>query len=302
MPLSPSSAVHEVTSAEAFSRAAPLYESDEELNPLARWTRRRSLAILDAAFQPGDRVIEIGCGTGVEAIHLARRGVTVVATDAAPGMIAALSAKIAPGGPADDLADRIMPIFLPAHRIGDLLDDPDLDHLIRTPHPLRGYPALRNPFDGAYSSMGPLNCEPDLNPVADALSQLIRPGGRVVLGLLNRWCLWEMAWYLRSLQPKIAFRRWPGRAEATSRSAWQEEKFTCYYWDRSTIERAFSQHFRVTRREGLPWLLPPFYLDGLIRRAPRFFKLIARIDRRFAALWPAYDIGDHLVIQLKRLM
>src|SRR6478672_2758552 len=111
---SPPHAIHEVSSAEAFSRAAPLYESDEELNPLARWTRRRSLATLDAAFQPGDRVIEIGCGPGVEAIHLARRGVTVVATDVAPGMIAVLSTTIAPGGPAHDVADRIIPILLPA--------------------------------------------------------------------------------------------------------------------------------------------------------------------------------------------
>src|SRR6266571_718963 len=102
MSYNPTSPVQEVTSAEAFSRAAPLFESDEEVNPLARWTRRRSLAALDAAFHPGDRVIEIGCGTGIEATHLARRGITVVATDAAPGMIATISAKIAPGGPAHE--------------------------------------------------------------------------------------------------------------------------------------------------------------------------------------------------------
>ena len=95
--------VREVSSAQAFSRAAPLFEGDEEVNPLARWTRRRSVATLDAAFGPGDLVIEIGCGTGIEATHLARRGVSVVATDAAPGMIAAISAKTAPGGVAHDL-------------------------------------------------------------------------------------------------------------------------------------------------------------------------------------------------------
>jgi SAM-dependent methyltransferase len=275
---------HEVTSAEAFSRAAPLFESDEEVNPLARWTRRRSLATLDAAFGPGDRVIEIGSGTGIEAVHLARRGVTVVATDVAPGMIDAISAKIAPGGPAHDVADRIIPVLVPAHRLADLLDRFGLAS-----------------FDGAYSSMGPLNCEPDLKPVADALAVLVKPGGRLVFGILNRWCLWETAWYLRALQPKLAFRRWSGRAEATSRPQWQEEKFTCYYWNRGTIERAFSPHFRVTRREGLPWFLPPLYLDGLIRRAPRFFSRIARLDRRFASLWPAYDIGDHLLIQFQRI-
>jgi len=275
--------VHDVTSAQAFSRAAPLFEGDEEVNPLARWTRRRSLATLDAAFGPGDRVIEIGCGTGIEATHLARRGVSIVATDAAPGMIAAISAKLTPGGIAHDLHVKIEPVLLPAHRLGELVE--------------RYGPAS---FDGAYSSMGPLNCEPRLEPVAAALARLVRPGGRLVFGILNRYCLWETAWYLRALQPRLAFRRWGGRAEATSRPAWQEEKFTCYYWNRGAIERVFRPHFRVTRREGLPWFLPPLYLDGLIRRAPAFFSHVARVDRRFAAVWPAYDIGDHLLIQFER--
>jgi hypothetical protein len=149
--------------------------------------------------------------------------------------------------------------------------------------------------------MGPLNCEPSLEPVAEALAQLVRPGGRLVFSILNRYCLWETAWYLRARRPRLAFRRWGGRAEATSRPAWQEEKFTCYYWNRGTIERAFRPHFRVTRREGLPWFLPPLYLDSLIRRAPRFFSRVARLDRRFAAIWPAYEIGDHLLIQFERL-
>lgn len=272
-----------ITSAQAFSRAAPLFEADEEINPLARWTRRRSLATLDMAFHAGDRVVEIGCGTGMEAVHLAKCGVTVVATDAAPGMIAALEAKLAEGGSAHDLADKIVPLLLPAHRLGELVAR-----------------YRRASFDGAYSSMGPLNCEARLEPVGEALAELVRPGGRLVFGILNRYCLWETAWYLRARKPRLAFRRWGGRAEATARPAWQEERFTCYYWRRGEIERAFRPHFRVTHREGLPWLLPPLYLDGLIRRAPRLFRHIARLDRRFAALWPAYDIGDHLLIQFER--
>ena len=273
-----------VTSDEAFSRAAPLYDADEEGNVMARWTRRRSLSILLKAFKPGDRILEIGCGTGIEAVQLARHGIRVVATDAAPGMITTLSAKLSERGPARDLAGMIEPVLVPAQRLDDLVARYG-----------------EGAFDGAFSSMGPLNCIPDLQPVADALARLVRPGGRVVLGVLNRYCLWETAWYVRALQPKIAFRRWGGAAEATSRPDWQEEKFTCYYWHRGRIERAFKPHFRVSRREGLPWLMPPLYLDGLLKRAPRLFRVIARLDRRYAHVWPAYDIGDHLLIRFERV-
>ena len=275
---------HAVTSDEAFSRAAPLFDSDEEHNLMARWARRRSLATLLKAFKPGDRVLEIGSGTGIEAIQLARRGIQVVATDAAQGMIATLSAKLAKGGPAHDVAGMIEPVYKPAQNLGELVERYG-----------------EGAFDGVYSSMGPLNCIPYLQPVADALALLVKPGGRVILGILNRYCFWETAWYLRARDRKRAFRRWGGQAEATSRPGWQEEKFTCYYWNRPTIERAFRPQFRVVKREGLPWLLPPLYLDGLIKRAPAFFRAIARLDRRFARTWPAYDIGDHLLIQFERL-
>jgi SAM-dependent methyltransferase len=272
------------SSQRAFSRAAPLFDADEAVNPLARWTRRRSLATLDAAFGAGQRVVELGCGTGIEATHLAERGVTVVATDISPGMIAALTAKLAPGGPAAHLATRIQPVLLPARQIADLV-------------PQYG-PAS---FDGAYSSLGPLNCEPSLAPVAAGLSVLVRPGGRLVFSILNRFCAWETAWYLRARQPGKAFRRWSGHAEATARGAWQEERFTCMYWTPAVIARTFQPHFRVVRRQGLPWLLPPLYLDGLVGRAPRLFRRLARLDRRYATTWPAYTLGDHLLIEFERV-
>ena len=268
----------------AFSRAAALFDADEAINPLARWARRRSLTTLDAAFGPGDRVIELGCGTGIEACHLASRGVEVVATDISPGMIAALSAKLAPGGPAAALTGRITPLRLAAREAGTLTARYG-----------------RAAFAGAYSSMGALNCEPDLAPVAAGLAELVRPGGRLVFSILNRYCLWETAWYLRARQPGKALRRWSGRAEGTARGAWQEERFTCYYWTPAAVGRVFRPQFRAVRRQGLPWLLPPLYLDGLVRRAPRFFARLARLDRRLAATWPAYTFGDHLLIELVRV-
>lgn len=271
------------TALRAFSRAAELFDADEALNPLAQWTRQRSLATLDAAFGPGARLIELGCGTGIEAIHLAERGTSIVATDAAPGMIAALQTKLAPEGPAANLAPQIRPLLLPAHRVGELLDE-------------YGPGA----FDGAYSSMGALNCEPDLAPVAAGLARLVRPGGWLVFSILNRFCVWETAWYLRARRRDLAFRRWPGQAEATARGAWQDERFTCYYWTPGAIAHAFQPMFRPVRRQGLPWLLPPLYLDGLLRRAPRLFRRLARLDRRWAATWPAYLLGDHLLIELIR--
>ena len=42
----------------------------------------------------GSRVLEVGCGTGYDACHLAKRGVEVVACDSSPEMIAVATARI----------------------------------------------------------------------------------------------------------------------------------------------------------------------------------------------------------------
>ncbi len=269
--------------ARAFSRSAPLYDADQMSNCIARWTRARSLGVLIRAFSDGHRVLELGCGTGTEAIHLAGRGVWVVATDPAPAMIARLEAKLASPHLRTRVAPRITPVVMPARDAGKLVQ-------------IYG-PAS---FDGAYSSFGPLNCEPDLRPVSRALAALVRPGGRLVLSVINRYCLWETLWYLLAGRPGLALRRWPGRAEATVRGEWQDDRITIFYRSPRALAQAFRPGFRVVRRMALPWLLPPQYLHGLVERAPALFNRLARWDRRFAHVWPMYWFGDHFLIELVR--
>jgi hypothetical protein len=206
----------------------------------------------------------------------------VLATDAAPGMIAVLEAKLASGAEAHDVTDRIEARVLSASKIGSLPGE------------------IAAPFDGAYSSFGPLNCEPDLRRVIDGLAPLVKPGGRVVISLLTRYCLWEAAWYLLHGDVRRAFRRWGGRAQATVRDRWQEVRVPVYYWSTRQIRQMARRQFTVEMQMALPWLLPPQYLDGLVRRFPRLFKVLARIDRRLASKWPFYAIGDHYLVVLVR--
>ena len=42
---------------------------------------------LDKAFQPGQRILELNCGTGIDAAHLAKRGVQIVACDLSAKML-----------------------------------------------------------------------------------------------------------------------------------------------------------------------------------------------------------------------
>lgn len=269
--------------ARAFTLYAPEYDQEQQSNPLARWTRQRSLQVLSRTFRQGDRVLEIGCGTGEEALYLASRGVEVVATDAAEGMIQVVRAKLAMLSEEGKGGASVTPRVLAGRDIGRLIDE-----------------FGSSAFAGAYSSFGSLNCEPDLRPVVSGLAELVEPGGKVVIGLLNRFCAWETLWHLAKLEPRIAFRRWGGQARATVRSSWGTQKIPVYYWTPGRVEHLFRPYFSTVRRAALTWALPPPYLKGLAQDRPGLFRLLARLEVRTATRWPFYFLGDHLLLEMER--
>jgi SAM-dependent methyltransferase len=141
--------------AEAYDNLAAGYD-----HQLAQdeWIRQLLWRRFDRLFLAGDRVIDAGCGTGIDALHLAERGVQVMAVDASPGMLGALRAKA-------------------AGRFGDA-------SLCTVLGEINGVLAtLSGTFDGIVSSFAALNTVA-LDEFADSAARLVRPGGHVVCHML----------------------------------------------------------------------------------------------------------------------
>jgi SAM-dependent methyltransferase len=264
--------------AAAFSAVSAIYDAETEPNPMVAWVREQTANRLRAAFAPGDLVLELGCGTGVEAIALARAGIRVLATDVAPGMLARTRAKVRAAG----LQERVQVRLLPAASVGEVLDD-----------------FAPGAFAGAYSSFGALNCEPDLGAVAAGLAPLIRPGGRVHISAINRFHPFEALWYAAHGDLRRATRRWGGHAEGTVSPALPHRVPTFYHTPHA-FARHFTPHFRVRQCRALLLFLPPPYLAHLADRYPRFFHLATRCESRVAP-WPGLRaLGDHFWLELER--
>ena len=267
--------------AAAFDRIAPDYDAaylgmgDQGGNAAMRWMRQESLALLRATFPPGSRLLEIGCGTGDEAVALAREGRTVLATDISPGMVDQTRAKAVAAG----VEGRVDAVAIAAAHLASL--------------------AIDAPFDGAYASFGALNCEPDLHAVGQALDRLVRPGGKVVLSVMGRTCLFEIAWYLAHGRPGRAFRRLRGgwhAAPVAGRDGVQVSVPTRYLAV-GQLRRAMPS-FYVERMMALPLLLPPPYAASLYRRWPRLHRALQPIERCLRG-WPLWRrLGDHTVLIL----
>ena len=76
-----------------FDTFAETYDDDFTHSLLGRLLRPRVWDILAQHFTAGQHILELTCGTGEDAVWLARRGVHVTATDGSAEMVKKAKAK-----------------------------------------------------------------------------------------------------------------------------------------------------------------------------------------------------------------
>ena len=170
----------------AFDGVADHYDQHIFGNPMNVWLRNVSVGLMMRHFTPGSVVLEIGCGTGTETLSLARHGVTVIAVDVSNRMLEILRGKAGMMG----LSNRVIPVHCRPADISSRV------------HALRF-----DKLDGAYSTYGAINTEPRLAELISAVHGLLKDGAPFLVGVWNKYCLYEMLGYLIRLNPTMSFSR-----------------------------------------------------------------------------------------------
>lgn len=256
----------------AFDRMAGSYDAAFTESPIGRAQRRVVWDALRRVFQPGDRVLELNCGTGEDALFLVGRGVSVLACDASAGMIEVAERRKACEAPGASLRFHV-------------LRNEDLDLLQATP-----------PFDGALSNFSGLNCVVDPGQVALNLQGLVKPGGAVLICISTRVCLWEMVWHAARANFKKAFRRVRGSTVAQLDGV----SVPVWYPTIRRMRQLFSPWFRLRSVRAVGLFVPPSYVDSWARRHTNLLTLLERMDQIFAG-WPLLrGAGDHVLLEFER--
>ena len=248
--------------ASAFDRMAPAYDAQFGTNPIGLHFRHEAQERTRLAFARGGRLLDLGCGTGEDALFLAGVGFDVTAVDPSPGMIERARAKAAARGVA---AVRFE--VLAAEDVG----------------------SLGGPFDGVYSNFGALNCA-ELRRVGAALGSVLRRGAPIVCsvigprplpGLLQQALTARPA---RSGEPRVAGAPVP-----------------CHALSFRELRDGLGPGFAWTSRAALGVLLPAPAHEAWARRNPIAFGLLAGAERLVRA-WPVVrGLGDHLLLEGVRL-
>jgi len=262
------------TSAEAFDHIGARYDAEYTNTDLSRWFRRRVWERLGALYQPGDTVLELGCGTGEDAMWLAKRGVRVVASDGSAAMIAETARKAQAEGVDHRIETR-------------LLDFSDAAN----------WQLDRQAFDGAYSNYGALNCVGDWRTIGQQLATAIRPGGKIGFGVIGPWCPWEVFWHGIHGDFRNATRRLRWRTVAHLDGKY----FAVYYPTPGRLQRDMGGAFRRTLLWGLGVFLPPSDLYKPVGARPWLAKPLLALERLTASHWPFKYLGDHYWLEMTRV-
>jgi 2-polyprenyl-3-methyl-5-hydroxy-6-metoxy-1,4-benzoquinol methylase len=257
----------------AFDSVAADYDGPSGNNSLIQRLRAQTMAAVLRYAPPGSRLVDLGCGTGLDAEYLARRGYHVTATDWSAEMVRRTQQRAAAAG----LDERLEARQLGIQEIGVL-------------------PA--GAFDAAYSDLGPLNCVPDLDVAARGLSQIIRPGGHLIASVIGRTCPWEIALFAARGQWARALLRFaPGAVPVplNGLTVWTR------YFTPGEFASVFRQAgFQSSDQRGLSIFVPPPYMEAFAARHPRLIDWLARLDQA-AGGWPVLrGWGDHFLIVMRR--
>jgi SAM-dependent methyltransferase len=242
----------------AFDEVAPTYDASFGLSPTGRLFRFRVAERLMATVKPRSRVLDLGCGTGEDALWLAGLGYVVHGIDVSPAMVAVAVAKASRTSSAATFECRS----------------------------LESLQACELRFDAVLSNLGALNCVP-LETWTGIVPGLLARDGRGFVVLMGDRPLPEA---FRSGPPKTP--RGPGAPVSVGNGV-----VTTYYAPVSAVVASLSIRARVAHVEALGCLVPGPTYAGFPRRHPLVTGLLAVGESVLRSTPFLRGRGDHTLFE-----
>jgi ubiquinone/menaquinone biosynthesis C-methylase UbiE len=261
----------------AFDRLAPEYDTLAD-GEIFRLLRRRTHSAFARRFTGGSRVLEIGCGTGLDTLFMASQGLHVVACDPSEEMVSRSLRRLAHEG----VGERVTVLPCGLHDLASFLD------------------ALAEPggFDGIVSNFGALNCVEHLAPLGALARRYLRSGGVMMLGLMGRVCAVEALYFTATRRVRLAGRRLGTGASLVPVAGVDVPTF---YHRIADVRATLGPELVLEGIEGIGVALPPPYLEARWQQLPRAFRgILTRVDALLAP-WPPFNrVGDHVLLQFAK--
>ncbi|MEN9000831.1 MAG: methyltransferase domain-containing protein [Flavobacteriales bacterium] len=251
-----------------FSKIAEEYESFDATSSLVNYMRRKVRQHLEARLGSNESVLEINCGSGIDALYLAKKGHSVLATDVADGMLEQVKMKII------------------SNKLEDKLNFKNLSFLeIGTLNPSH--------FSCVFSNFGGLNCidGKDLVEVINDIAQILPSGGLITLVIMPKVTFFEWLTFLRG--NKSAFRRLKKGGVIANVEG---EKVHTYYHTARFVKNRLKNDFEDIRVQNIFTIGPSGSSYQFPENHPRAFAFAKSFDKFSNKTGFLKGFGDYYII------
>lgn len=258
----------------SFDEYASEYDAHFTFSHIGKLQRARVWYYMQDALIVPKNILEINCGTGYDAMELAKQGHTVTATDASGKMIEVAKARKKDG------AVKTKPYFEQA-KFSELKEK------------LQG-----QKFDLIFSNFGGLNCidAVELKKLSADLAELLTSNGKMVFVIMARKCGWERLYFTLKGNKTRANRR---RSKNGVQTMISTSTFNTWYYSPQEVEHIFEEHFSMEAVYPVGLFIPPSYLEAYFAKYPTQLKVLAVLENLFATSMLS-NYADHFVIELNR--
>jgi ubiquinone/menaquinone biosynthesis C-methylase UbiE len=256
---------------EAFNKAATDYDVSFTNTTIGTMQRLRVWNYLENKLKNRKaEVLEINCGTGEDAIWLSNKCYSVLATDAAGSMTTVAESKRIIAG-INNVTFRTIDFF----------------NLHKSLNPQQ--------FDFIFSDFGGLNCvnEPELEHLSKDFAKLLYPGGKLIMVVMGKYCLWETIYFLLKFKIGKALRRWDNKGVHTKI---EEEEFETWFYSVRGLKKIFSAHFKLVDVKPIAVAVPPSYLQNYFNKKPNWLQRFNSWDNVLTRFKILSNLSDHLIL------
>ena len=255
-----------------FDNAAPNYDATFTKTVIGRIQRDLVYDHLSLLLKENvpEKILEINCGTGEDAIWFAKQGCEVVATDISARMIEVASSKSKLG--------NIRFLQADINKI-----NVDFEH---------------HSFDLIFSNFGGLNClaPAEVSAFIKNATVVLKPKERLALVIMPKNTLWEQLYFLLKLDFKNSFRRKKEYAIANV----DGEKVKTYYYNPKDIVNLANVNFDLLRLKPIGFFIPPSYLNPFFKNKPQLVSLLKSLEKRMTNVSMLAKYADHYLIVLEK--
>jgi len=261
-------------SAQIFDTLSKNYDDVFSISKIGKAQRRRVWEHLDVRLRDFNirTVLELNCGTGVDARWFASRGCEVLATDISPEML-----KVA--------------------KVNDAEDSPisykELD--LRELHTLKSDTA----FDLIFSNFGGINCinERELRGALSACARLLKPNGVLITVAMPRICLWESTYYTYKRNLGKAVRRWSRNGSSFSING---RTTSIYYYSPRELAKLAAPELQSTYVKPIGALIPPSYCENTLLGRAKVVHGLAWLESCLPHSTLTAAVADHFLMEFRK--